>query len=178
MMAAANIPLTIRYKIWKEAAKTAALLDSLMTVEINSVVKSHFQHAFGFNPNFAAHLRTFGEAGTVKTKTLGTPKLANRGVACMFIGYPPNHKGDCYQMWNPVTNGVHTTRDVIWLKRMFYNKEMGQSILINPELLPDVEEEDTTSPPTGEGDASDDDTSVDETVAANNVTVETLDNLD
>jgi hypothetical protein len=45
-------------------------------------------------------------------------------------------------------------------------------------LLPDVEEEDTTGPPTGEGDASDDDTSVDETVAANSVTVETLDNLD
>jgi hypothetical protein len=73
MMAAANIPLTIRYKIWKEAAKTAALFDGLMTVEINGVVKSRFQHAFGFNPNFAAHLRTFGEAGTVKTKPPSWP---------------------------------------------------------------------------------------------------------
>jgi hypothetical protein len=79
----------------------------------------------------------------------------------MFIGYPPNHEGDCYWMWNPVTNGVHTTRDVIWLKRMFYNKEMGQNILINPELLPDVEEEGTTGLPTWEGGASDDEKSVD-----------------
>jgi hypothetical protein len=38
----------------------------------------------------------------------------------MFIGYAKDHEGDCYQMWNPKTSGVHSTRDVIWLRRMFY----------------------------------------------------------
>jgi hypothetical protein len=83
MMAAANIPLTVRCKIWKKAAKTAALLDGLMTVKINDSVKLRYQHAFGHNPSFVEHLRTVGEAGTVKMKNQGTPKLANRGVACI-----------------------------------------------------------------------------------------------
>jgi hypothetical protein len=38
----------------------------------------------------------------------------------MFVGYAKDHEGDCYQMWNPKTSGVHATRDVIWLRRMFY----------------------------------------------------------
>jgi hypothetical protein len=38
----------------------------------------------------------------------------------MFIGYAKDHEGDCYQMWNPKTSGVHSTRDVIWLRRMYY----------------------------------------------------------
>jgi hypothetical protein len=56
----------------------------------------------------------------VKTKTKTTPKLADRGVQCMFVGYAKDHEGDCYQMYNPKTDGVHTTCDVIWLRRMFY----------------------------------------------------------
>ena len=49
-MASANIPLSVRYKVWKEAIKAAALLDGLLTVNINGAVKSRFMHAFGVNP--------------------------------------------------------------------------------------------------------------------------------
>jgi hypothetical protein len=38
----------------------------------------------------------------------------------MMIGYALNHMGDSYCMWNKQTNGVHITRDVIWLKWMFF----------------------------------------------------------
>ena len=32
-------------------------------------------------------------------------------------------------MWNEKTNGVVTTRDVIWMKRMFYEKaELGETM--------------------------------------------------
>ena len=41
-------------------------------------------------------------------------------MAMMFVGYPYNCEEDSVRMWNPGTNGVVTTRDVIWLKRMFY----------------------------------------------------------
>lgn len=46
---------------------------------------------------------------------------------CMFVGYEyaPNHGGDVYRMWNPKTNRVHFTRDVIWLKRMYFKPEDG-----------------------------------------------------
>jgi len=40
----------------------------------------------------------------------------------MFIGYAVNHPGDCYRMYDPKTRRVHITRDIIWLKRMYYEK--------------------------------------------------------
>jgi hypothetical protein len=94
--------------------------DGLQVVTVDGLITTSYKHFFGQNPKFAHHLRTWGEAGTVKTKTKTTPKLANRGVQCMFVGYAKDHEGDCYQMFNPKTDGVHTTRDVIWLRRMFY----------------------------------------------------------
>ena len=185
LMAAANIPLSIRYKIWKEAAKTAAQLDGLIPVDIGGVIKSRYEHAFGVNPKFSKHLRTFGEAGTVKTRSTGTPKLANRGVACMFIGYPIHHEGDCYRMWNPVTNGVHTTRDIIWLQRMFYSREIGQNIVLNTELLPEDEDDDDDDDQEGvlvpswegENDPPMENIEDDETVVTQNPVL-TLQNLD
>ena len=71
-------------------------------------------------PGFAQHLRTWGEAGTVKLKTKATPKIADRGKQCMLVGYAKDHAGDCYRMYNPTTKGRHLTHDVIWLNRMFY----------------------------------------------------------
>ena len=56
----------------------------------------------------------------VKVKTKTTPKLANRGITCMFTGYTNMHALGVYQMWDPVTNRVHVSCDVVWLKRMYY----------------------------------------------------------
>ena len=77
-------------------------------------------------PKFAKHLHNWGETGTVKVKTVGKPKVADRGVQCMFIGYALNHDGDCYKMWDPKTGGVHETRDVIWLKRFFFSEPINE----------------------------------------------------
>jgi hypothetical protein len=38
----------------------------------------------------------------------------------MMVGYALDHTGDTYRMWNKATNGIHVTRDVIWLKRMYF----------------------------------------------------------
>jgi hypothetical protein len=92
---------------------------------IEGITKSRYEHAYGSYPKFAAHLRNWGEAGTVKTKSTGTPKLQDRGAVCIFIGYAKDHEGDCYRMWNPLTNGVRTTRHIIWLRRMYYSKDIG-----------------------------------------------------
>merc|ERR1712127_224283 len=42
----------------------------------------------------------------------------------MFVGYPANRETDSVRMWNPDTNGVVTSRDVIWLKRMFFENKV------------------------------------------------------
>ena len=50
------------------------------------------------------------------------PKVLDRGMTCVFVGYAVDHEGDCYLMWNPATMRVHTTRDVIWLNRFYYRQ--------------------------------------------------------
>jgi len=143
----ANIPYSIRPRVWTEAFKTATLLDGLLPIEIDGKAATKYEHWCGKNPEFANHLRTWGEAGTVKTKTDTTPKLADRGVQCMFVGYALDHAGDCYRMWNPVTKRVHESRDVIWMHRMFYPKPVkAEDIAIGPVdldvTIPDDDDED------------------------------------
>ena len=135
----ANVPLDMRYKLWKAAFKTATLLDGLASITLDGKTATRYEHWSGTNPDFAQHLRIWGEAGTVKTCSKQTPKVVDRGVHCMMIGYAIDHTGDCYLMWNPITNGVHTTRDVIWLKRMFFEQPLAPvTLVVNPHLDVDV----------------------------------------
>jgi hypothetical protein len=41
----------------------------------------------------------------VKTDT--TPKIADRGVLCMFVGYYDDHYGYVYRLWSLKTERVH-----------------------------------------------------------------------
>jgi hypothetical protein len=123
VMHRANIPLVLRYKLWREAFKTVTLLDGLVATKIDEVIATRYVHWCGANPAFAKHLRTWGEAGTVKLKIKATPRVADRGVQCMMVGCATDHDGDCYRMWDPNTARVHETRDVMWLRRMFFQKQ-------------------------------------------------------
>ena len=61
-------------------------------IDVNGKTKSRYEHFFGSRPKFSEHIRTWGEAGTVTTyiKT-NKPKVMDRGVTCMFVGYPDEH---------------------------------------------------------------------------------------
>lgn len=131
----ANVPLVIRYKVWKEAFKTATLLDGLTATTIDGVTDTRYVHWGGANPSFAKHLKTWGEAGTVKIKIKATPRVADRGVQCMMVGYAPHHDGDCYMMWDPHTQRIHESRDITWLKRMFYQKLRATDLAVDPEVI-------------------------------------------
>jgi hypothetical protein len=109
LMARANLPLNIRYKVFTKAFKTATLLDGLTVIKIGNQEAIRYEHWCGKNPEFSEHLRTWGEVGTVKIKTNATPKIGDRGIQCMFVGYSLNHTADCYEMWNPATSRVHQT---------------------------------------------------------------------
>ena len=41
----------------------------------------------------------------------------------MMVGYATDHPCDTYCIWNPVSNGVHVTQDVIWHKKMYFEME-------------------------------------------------------
>ena len=51
--------------------------------------------------------------------------MQDRGVQCMFVGYSLKHDGNCFRMWDPVTRRVHVTRDVVWLRTMFFPRAPG-----------------------------------------------------
>jgi hypothetical protein len=137
MMQLANVPKETKYRLYKEAIKTATLLDGLVVSEINGKLGTRYEHWSGKNPQFINHLRTWGEAGTVKIKTDTTPKLGNRGTQCMFVGYATKSGGDVYRMWNPHTNRLMITRDIIWLKRMYFAPEVPSVLteVANPERI-------------------------------------------
>jgi hypothetical protein len=135
LMHRANVPMKERYKLFHKAFKTATLLDGLIPIKLDGEVKARVVHWSGKLPDFAKHLRTWGEAGTVKTKTPTTAKLADRGVHCMFVRYALDHAGDVYHMCNPKTGWVHEMRNVIWLRRMYFEKPVEQEeIGIMPTL--------------------------------------------
>jgi hypothetical protein len=77
-------------------------------------------------------IRTFGEAGVVRRGKDG--KLGDRGLPMVFVGYSDNHSWDCYRMWNPKTNKITETRDVIWLHRMYYQVDVDDETAMVPEI--------------------------------------------
>ena len=135
LMVDANIPMDMRYVLFRTAVITATYLDGLIVQCVDGHSATRFVHFFGRNPAWSNHLRTYGEAGTVKIKVDSTSKLADRGVQCMFVGYAKDHAGDVYLMYDPATKRVHTTRDVIWLKRMFFEKNKPKEIALEPPVL-------------------------------------------
>jgi hypothetical protein len=129
LMVRANIPMSKIYLLFREAFKTATYLDSLVVTTIGEKKATRHEHFYGKNPKRMKFLRTWGEAGTVKFKTKTTPKLADRGVHCMFIGYTDDHDGDVYRMWNPKTERVHITRDAIWMKQMMFTEGVEDAVI-------------------------------------------------
>ena len=126
MMGAAHIPDNSRGKVSLEVLKCATMLDGLRIVEVNGKRKTQDEHIHGKNPKWATNLRTWGEAGVVKEGKDG--KTGDKGIAMMFVGYPLNQEADSVRMWNQNTNGVVTTRDVIWLKRMFFERKEKEEL--------------------------------------------------
>jgi hypothetical protein len=129
LMVRANISMGKIYLLFREAFKTATDLDSLVVTTIGEKKATRHDHFYGKNPKWMIYLRAWGEAGTVKTKTKTTPRLADQGVHSMFISYADDHDGDVYRMWNPKTERVHITRDVIWMKHMMFTKGVEEAVI-------------------------------------------------
>lgn len=126
---------TQRTYLANEALNCAVMLDWLMVTEINGVSKTRAEHWFGEIPKFAKHLRIWGEAGVVKTRTMGTAKIQDRGVTMMFVGYNQNMGGDVYRMWNKDTKRIHNSRDIQWLNVYFNNRTRKvNSLLPDPSV--------------------------------------------
>jgi hypothetical protein len=98
MMHDANLDEKEQYLLYCYAFDTATKLDGFVQVMKDGITQSRYKHWCQEEPAWAKHLRTFGEAGTIKIKTDTTPKPYEKGVQCIFVGYSNDHAGDCYLM--------------------------------------------------------------------------------
>ncbi|KAL7579260.1 hypothetical protein ACA910_011419 [Epithemia clementina (nom. ined.)] len=130
LMAKANLPTPVRHRLWRYAVQHETLLDGYCIVQVGTgVAKTRYEHILGSNPKSVDLTRTWGEAGTVTLYDKKVSKLNNRGVHCLFVGYATNHPEGTYAMYDPKTNGVHTTRDIVWLHRMYYMRPKGGMVI-------------------------------------------------
>jgi len=98
MLEDAHVPYLKKYKIIQEAILTATKLDGLVVSTINDKTQTRYEY-FGYPiPKFAKYLKTWEEAGVVKTKEKPAAKLRNNGTTCTMVGYADQHHGDCYHM--------------------------------------------------------------------------------
>ena len=123
MMNAAKVPEELKYKLFRDAIHTATKLDSLVTVKSKGKSCTRHHMWYGKEPAFVKNMKVWGEAGIVSNKSTNTNKLQNKGIMCMFVGYPDDHAGDCYRMYDPKTSRILTTRDVRWIGKYYYGHD-------------------------------------------------------
>jgi Reverse transcriptase (RNA-dependent DNA polymerase) len=150
IMNAANVPRHFRYILWREAFQTATYLDGLIIMEIDGVKQTRYEHWGASTPKYSKCLRIWGEAGIVKLTKRGDSKIDDRGKICMFVGYSSLHACDTYRMWDPNSYRVHLTRDIRWLKRMFFKQpdslqlELPHGNVLNRTTITEIEKTDTS----------------------------------
>ncbi len=91
-------------------------------MKIGDKTATRDKYIYNKNPRWASDLRTWGEAGVVKEGK--DSKTGSKDIVMMFVGYPANRETDSVRIWNPDKNGVVTSQDVIWLKRMFFEHKV------------------------------------------------------
>jgi hypothetical protein len=170
LMVRSNIPMNKRYLLFREALKTVTYMDCVVVTTVGTNKATRHEH-FLWNQSKLDEIskNMGGGAGTVKIKTKNTPKLADRGVHCMFIGYVDDQDGNVYCMWNPKTERVHITRDVIWIKQMMFTKGIEDPVIeVNNGNTEDVQDDNENPADPGEvedsgsNDESEDDSSEEE----------------
>ena len=124
-----NLPMEMRYRLFGEIFTTVTLLDWLTVIEISGKCTSWYEHFFGEIMGFAHSFNMVGEAGTLKIKTDTTPKLEDWGVHYMFVGYSLEHLTGCYRMYDPKPDRVHVSCNMVWLHRMYYQKNRKELVM-------------------------------------------------
>ena len=69
-----NVPTNIRYRVYKEAHRTATMINVLIVIDIYGKQATRYDNFYGSNLFFATTNRSWGEAGGVNTRSWSTPK--------------------------------------------------------------------------------------------------------
>jgi hypothetical protein len=69
---------------------------------------------YGYIPEWAEHLHSFGEIAIVKSTTKMKAKLANKSFPAIHLGSSVDHKGDTSIFWNPKTKHSLESRSAVF----------------------------------------------------------------
>lgn len=101
-------------RFWAEAAHTAVyLLNRTVTTTLN--YKTPFEMWTGRRPD-VSHLRVFGSTIMVHVPKQKRLKWDRKSEKCILVGYSNDVKG--YRIYNPKSNVITTSRDVIVLEKI------------------------------------------------------------
>ena len=144
MLNGARLTASLRSKLWAEAAKTATDCENMLANESGESSHSLF---YGGEPNYARHLRTFGEVAIITDNKTIKGKLADRGKPCLFLGYSSTHTGDTFKFLNLSTTKSVMSRDVIWLNKNYAEWKGLKGVNTSKVDESDDEDEDTDVEP-------------------------------
>jgi len=80
-----------RWMHGSKAFKCTCNLDSLLPITLDGKKRTKYYHEFKRKLAFLGQLCAYGEAGVVKLHNKMDPKMKNRGVTCMMVGYAWKH---------------------------------------------------------------------------------------
>ena len=109
MRAACNAPMFL----WDEFCATAAYLTNL-TASSSINGKTPFELWFG-EPPCLSHLREIG-CRAYALITTNNPKILQRSVPCVLIGYAPHSKA--YRLWNPASGRIFNSYHVTFIEHL------------------------------------------------------------
>ena len=98
-------------------------MNGLISIQLKIKTSNWFERWNGELPKLEKSFRNWDESVVVKLKNKFTPKLVNHSDVCMLVGYVEINNYGVYLMCNETTNIIHVSRDVVWLKRMFFAKK-------------------------------------------------------
>ena len=127
---------------WAEALATATHLINRRPCRATGST-TPFQLLFGTVPSYS-ELRVFGCRCFPNMIATASHKLAARSIACVFIGYPADHRG--YRCYDPESRRVITSRHVVFDEDVFPFRDATKPATANHDV-----DNDPPAPPTRDG---------------------------
>jgi hypothetical protein len=149
MLNAAQLPTNLRNKLWAQCASTASKLENVLSSTGEDLSAS--EKFYGTNPVWVKAMHSFGEICIVsddQNKKIRS-KLADRGIPCLFIGYPENHAADVFQFLKLDNEHMILSRNVIWLNKTFatYKGISGSTVTFEADSdIIELQEDDEPGP--------------------------------
>ena len=112
-MVFANMTVQSQTKFWAEAVATSCFHENL-TIKADRKVPALEAWTDKSASKWMNKLVEFGRVGVMNKKMKIHGKMQERGEPVMMVGYALNHGSGTYRVYNPKTNRIVLSRNVVW----------------------------------------------------------------